>query len=96
MTGAGGGMGFESFKQMLPDLGTKYDLVVLVRDSDKNHELFDKYENKRRLISANGGSTAFLIVSNYQILNIFFLEINIAAPEPRHSQCAMTYRPASS
>ena len=29
MTGAGGGMGFESFRQMLPDLGKLYDLVLL-------------------------------------------------------------------
>ena len=43
MTGAGGGMGYESFKAMLPDLGKIYDLVILVRDSEKNHGLFDKY-----------------------------------------------------
>ena len=43
MTGAGGGMGFESFKAMLPDLGKLYDLVILVRDSEKNHKLFDPY-----------------------------------------------------
>ena len=49
MTGAGGGMGFESFKQMLPDLGDVYDLVILVRDSEKNHNLFDGYENKKGL-----------------------------------------------
>lgn len=45
MTGAGGGMGQESFKQMLPDLGSKYELVILVRDSEKNHNLFDRYRN---------------------------------------------------
>lgn len=28
MTGAGGGMGHESFRQMLPDLGKIYDLVM--------------------------------------------------------------------
>ncbi len=43
MTGAGGGMGFESFKAMLPDLGKLYDLVILVRDSDKNRRLFERY-----------------------------------------------------
>lgn len=43
MTGAGGGMGFESFKAMLPDLGKRYDLVILVRDSDKNRRLFERY-----------------------------------------------------
>lgn len=26
MTGAGGGMGFESFRQMLPDIGKKYNV----------------------------------------------------------------------
>ena len=43
MTGAGGGMGFESFKQMLPDLGKLYDLVLLLRDSEKNRKLFAPY-----------------------------------------------------
>ena len=43
MTGAGGGMGYESFKQMLPDVGKLYDLVILVRDSDKNRQLFERY-----------------------------------------------------
>ena len=43
MTGAGGGMGYESIKQMLPDCGRLYDLVILVRDSDKNRKLFERY-----------------------------------------------------
>ena len=44
MTGAGGGMGYESFKAMLPDIGKLYDLVILVRESEKNHKLFDLHE----------------------------------------------------
>ena len=44
MTGAGGGMGYESFRQMLPDIGKLYDLVILVRNSEKNHKLFDQHE----------------------------------------------------
>ncbi len=43
MTGAGGGMGYESFKAMLPDLGKLYDLLILVRDSEKNRQLFERY-----------------------------------------------------
>ncbi|MBR1757453.1 MAG: NAD(P)-dependent oxidoreductase [Lachnospiraceae bacterium] len=43
ITGAGGGMGFESFKAMLPDLGKLYDLLILVRDSEKNRKLFERY-----------------------------------------------------
>lgn len=43
MTGAGGGMGYESFKAMLPDLGKLYNLVILVRDSTKNHRLFEQH-----------------------------------------------------
>ena len=43
MTGAGGGMGYESFMQMLSDCGKLYDLVILVRDSDKNRKLFERY-----------------------------------------------------
>ena len=44
MTGAGGGMGYESFKAMLPDIGKLYDLIILVRNSEKNHQLFDPHE----------------------------------------------------
>ena len=44
MTGAGGGMGYESFKAMLPDIGKLYDLIILVRNSEKNHHLFDPHE----------------------------------------------------
>ena len=36
MTGASGGMGMASLRQMLPDVGDAYDLVALVRDSEKN------------------------------------------------------------
>ncbi len=49
MTGAGGGMGFESFKAMLPDLGTLYNLVILVRDSEKNRKLFAPYTEQKGL-----------------------------------------------
>ena len=42
-------MGFESFKAMLPDIGKLYDLVILVRNSDKNHKMFDPYEGKQGL-----------------------------------------------
>lgn len=28
MTGASGGMGFESFRQMLPDIGKKYNVTL--------------------------------------------------------------------
>lgn len=49
MTGAGGGMGFESFKAMLPDLGMLYNLVILVRDSEKNRKLFAPYAEQKGL-----------------------------------------------
>ena len=42
-------MGFESFKAMLPDLGKLYDLVILVRDSEKNRKLFEPYEGTEGL-----------------------------------------------
>ena len=47
MTGAGGGMGSESFKQMLPDIGKKYDLIVFDRDTEKNHDFFDPYKGTK-------------------------------------------------
>ena len=49
MTGAGGGMGYESFKAMLPDIGKLYDLIILVRDSDKNRSLFEPHKDKKGL-----------------------------------------------
>ena len=49
MTGAGGGMGFESFKAMLPDLGSVYELVILLRDSEKNRNLFAPYAETKGL-----------------------------------------------
>ncbi len=49
MTGAGGGMGYESFKAMLPDIGKLYDLVILVRNSEKNHRLFGRHEGMQGL-----------------------------------------------
>ena len=47
LTGAGGGMGYESFRQMLPDAGILYDLVILVRSSEKNRKLFERYIGTR-------------------------------------------------
>ncbi len=49
MTGAGGGMGFESFRQMLPDIGEKYHVTLLLRDSEKNRNLFDPYKSQAGL-----------------------------------------------
>ncbi|WP_405345137.1 NAD-dependent epimerase/dehydratase family protein [Ruminococcus sp.] len=49
MTGAGGGMGYESFKQMLPDIGKLYKLIIFDLDNEKNHALFDRYQNKKGL-----------------------------------------------
>ena len=54
MTGAAGGMGQESFKQMLPDLGKTYELLILVRDSEKNHALFDEYDKQPGLTVVYG------------------------------------------
>jgi nucleoside-diphosphate-sugar epimerase len=54
MTGAGGNMGFESFKAMSDDIGSLFDLLILVRDSEKNHGLFDCYKDKNGLIVRYG------------------------------------------
>ncbi|MCR5354385.1 MAG: NAD(P)-dependent oxidoreductase [Lachnospiraceae bacterium] len=44
VTGATGGMGFESLKQMMEDKDL-YDITVLARDSEKNHKLLGDYKN---------------------------------------------------
>ena len=41
MTGAAGGMGWESFRQMLPDCGKLYDLIVFDLDTDRNRKIFE-------------------------------------------------------
>lgn len=43
MTGAGGGMGWESFQAMLPDLGKTYDLIVFDLDTDRNRAKFERF-----------------------------------------------------
>lgn len=48
LTGAAGGMGFESLKQML-EVPDKLDITILVRDSEKNHRLFAPYEKTEGL-----------------------------------------------
>ena len=46
MTGASGGMGMESLKQMMPNVGKAYDLVLLVRNSEKNRKEMAPFEGK--------------------------------------------------
>lgn len=46
MTGASGGMGMASLAMMAPDAGKLYDLVLLVRDSEKNHKEMAAFEGK--------------------------------------------------
>ncbi|MDO4622815.1 MAG: NAD(P)-dependent oxidoreductase [Eubacteriales bacterium] len=48
ITGATGGMGYESLKQMIED-AADYNIIILVRDSEKNHKLLASYENKENL-----------------------------------------------
>ena len=42
VTGATGGMGFASLKEMLKDTD-KQDIVILARDSEKNRKLLAPY-----------------------------------------------------
>lgn len=48
LTGATGGMGFECLKQMMEDTEFQ-DLIILVRDSKKNHILLRDFEEKKGL-----------------------------------------------
>ena len=47
LTGATGGMGFASLKEMLKD-ADKQDIVILARDSEKNRKILDPYRNTAR------------------------------------------------
>ena len=44
LTGATGGMGFASLKEMLKDTD-KQDVVILARDSEKNRKILAPYRN---------------------------------------------------
>lgn len=55
MTGASGGMGMEPLKQMMPDVGKAYDLVVFVRDSEKSRREMAPFESKEGLEFVWGG-----------------------------------------
>ena len=44
LTGATGGMGLASLKEMLKD-ADKQDIVILARDSEKNRKILDPYRN---------------------------------------------------
>ncbi|MDO5423725.1 MAG: NAD(P)-dependent oxidoreductase [Eubacteriales bacterium] len=48
ITGATGGMGFESLKQLLEET-EKLNLIILARDSGKNHALLKNYEGREGL-----------------------------------------------
>ena len=48
MTGATGNMGFESLKMMVEDLNN-YNIRLIVRDSEKNHDLLKPYLHKEGL-----------------------------------------------
>lgn len=48
ITGATGGMGFESLKQMMNDL-EKLNLTILVRDSEKNRRILEPYRDTEEL-----------------------------------------------
>ena len=48
VTGATGGMGFETLKQMLDDRD-KIEITILARDSEKNHKLLAPYLNEEGL-----------------------------------------------
>ena len=48
ITGATGGMGYETLKQILGDTD-KLNVTILVRDSQKNHKLLEPYGNTEGL-----------------------------------------------
>lgn len=49
MTGASGGMGMASLEAMLPSVGKEYDLVVLVRDSERNRAALAPFQGHQGL-----------------------------------------------
>ena len=72
MTGAGGGMGFESFRQMLPDIGKKYNVTLLLRDSEKKRNLFASYN------VAHGKSSSVQILCGNSFLHVLGFLFNCA------------------
>ena len=76
ITGATGGMGFESLNQMLEDTD-KQNIIILVRDSDKNKELLKDYMNKDGLTIRWGDLTNYSDV--YECLKDVDIVLHIAA-----------------
>lgn len=58
LTGATGGMGFASLKEMLKDLD-KQDIVILARDSEKNRKMLTPYLNMEGLVIVWGDLTDY-------------------------------------
>ncbi len=54
LTGASGSMGFEAFK-LLWEKRERYDIVLLLRPSEKNKRLFRKYEKAAGIAAIRGG-----------------------------------------
>lgn len=58
ITGATGGMGFESLKQIVEDID-KQNIIILVRDSEKNKKLLEPYLSQKGLTVKWGDLTNY-------------------------------------
>lgn len=61
LTGANGGMGFASLREMVKDLN-KQDIVILARDSEKNRNLLASYLSTKGLGIVWGDLTDYAAV----------------------------------
>lgn len=76
ITGATGGMGFESLKQILEDK-EKQNVIILVRDSEKNRKLLKDYRNIPELTIKWGDLTNYQDV--YECVKDADIVLHIAA-----------------
>ena len=76
MTGATGGMGFESLRQMIID-AREYDIVVLARDSEKNRKKLGPFMSRKNLDVRWGDLTDYKAV--YDCVKDCDLILHIAA-----------------
>ena len=75
ITGSTGGMGFESLKQLLKE--NIVDVILLARDSEKNHDILKKYKNHERVEIHWGDLEDYQVV--YECVKEADLVLHIAA-----------------
>ena len=89
VTGATGGMGFASLKEMLKD-NDKQDIVILARDSEKNRNILAPY------MQTNGLTIVWGDLNDYEVVKMCVMPLRSrgrsSIPERCRSSCGTLSR----